>query len=227
MITRVEKRLELWTHHNVSYQEDMQILRYSNFQKYGEASFLNGQSYHTHSSCPIMTLRWSATHLSSNTEAQLNGRACNAGWCMSCWTFRAAPDVSWALVEQAHTWMCRWSRRRGWPRCCCTYQTWRRAARRPCVRLCSHCFLDNAFLGTAGAHMDVLVEQTPRLATVLLYLSDVEEGGETAFPSQSVWADKRMAQRYGPFSECAEGHVAVKPKKGATTRPDVICPRFR
>jgi hypothetical protein len=65
-----------------------------------------------------------------------------------------------------------------------------------------------------GAHMDVLVEQTPRLATVLLYLSDVEEGGETAFPSQSVWADKRQAKRFGPFSECAEGHVAVKPKKG-------------
>jgi prolyl 4-hydroxylase len=63
--------------------------------------------------------------------------------------------------------------------------------------------------------MDVLVEQTPRLATVLLYLSDVEEGGETAFPSQSVWADKRQAKRFGPFSECAEGHVAVKPKKGA------------
>ena len=37
VISRVERRLELWTHHNVSYQEDMQILRYSNFQKYGEA----------------------------------------------------------------------------------------------------------------------------------------------------------------------------------------------
>lgn len=35
MITRVEKRIELWTHHNVSYQEDIQVLRYSNFQKYG------------------------------------------------------------------------------------------------------------------------------------------------------------------------------------------------
>jgi isopentenyldiphosphate isomerase len=39
VLTRVEKRLELWTHHNVSYQEDMQILRYSNFQKYGEGQF--------------------------------------------------------------------------------------------------------------------------------------------------------------------------------------------
>jgi hypothetical protein len=70
--------------------------------------------------------------------------------------------------------------------------------------------------------MDVLVEQTPRLATVLLYLSDVEEGGETAFPSQSVWADKRQAKRFGPFSECAEGHVAVKPKKGAV--PNTVLP---
>lgn len=34
-IAAVEKRLELWSHYNVSNQEDMQILRYSNFQKYG------------------------------------------------------------------------------------------------------------------------------------------------------------------------------------------------
>lgn len=66
--------------------------------------------------------------------------------------------------------------------------------------------------------MDVLVEETPRLATVLLYLSDVDEGGETAFPSHSVWADKRQAKRFGPFSECAQGHVAVRPKKGAFRR---------
>ena len=36
VISRVEKRLELWTHHNISHQEDMQILRYSDMQKYGE-----------------------------------------------------------------------------------------------------------------------------------------------------------------------------------------------
>lgn len=34
-IAAVEARLALWSHHNVSQQEDIQILRYSNFQKYG------------------------------------------------------------------------------------------------------------------------------------------------------------------------------------------------
>ena len=30
-----------------------------------------------------------------------------------------------------------------------------------------------------GAHMDSLIDDSPRMATVLLYLHDTEEGGET------------------------------------------------
>ena len=63
--------------------------------------------------------------------------------------------------------------------------------------------------------MDVLQEDTPRAATVLLYLRDTEEGGETAFPAGSQWLDPTSPQRFGPFSECAQGSVAVKPRKGA------------
>ncbi len=66
-----------------------------------------------------------------------------------------------------------------------------------------------------GAHMDVLQEDTPRMATVLLYLTDTDEGGETAFPAGSTWLDPASPQRYGPFSECAQGSVAVRPRKGA------------
>lgn len=99
LLEALEKRLELWSHYNVSHQEDIQILRYSNMQKY-------------------------------------------------------------------------------------------------------------------GAHMDVIEEGSPRVATVLMYLTDVEEGGETAFPSDSKWADPTMERKFGPFSDCARGSVAVRPKKG-------------
>ena len=56
------------------------------------------------------------------------------------------------------------------------------------------------------------------MATVLLYLTDTEEGGETAFPAGSAWSDPASPQRYGPFSECAQGSVAVRPRKGALRR---------
>ncbi len=61
------------------------------------------------------------------------------------------------------------------------------------------------------------------MATVLLYLTDTEEGGETAFPAGSAWLDPASPQRYGPFSECAQGSVAVRPRKGAQRCQDSRC----
>ncbi|GFR42774.1 hypothetical protein Agub_g3735 [Astrephomene gubernaculifera] len=66
-----------------------------------------------------------------------------------------------------------------------------------------------------GAHTDSLIDDSPRMATVLLYLHDTEEGGETAFTSPAAsWLDPQLEERLGPFSECARGHVAFRPKKG-------------
>lgn len=66
-----------------------------------------------------------------------------------------------------------------------------------------------------GAHYDSL----NRVCTTLVFLTDTDAGGETAFPktTDAHWADatqKAAATADGPFSACAEGHVAVKPRKG-------------
>ncbi|XP_024018499.1 probable prolyl 4-hydroxylase 7 [Morus notabilis] len=50
-----------------------------------------------------------------------------------------------------------------------------------------------------------------RVATVLMYLSNVEKGGETIFPN----AEQKMSQPKGAnWSDCAKSGYAVKPYKG-------------
>lgn len=51
-----------------------------------------------------------------------------------------------------------------------------------------------------------------RIATLLMYLSDVEEGGETVFPSAKV--NSSSIPFYNELSECAKRGISVKPKMG-------------
>ncbi|GLI66473.1 hypothetical protein VaNZ11_010316 [Volvox africanus] len=58
-------------------------------------------------------------------------------------------------------------------------------------------------------HKDGITNGGNRYATVLMYLVDTEEGGETVFPNVAAPGGENVG-----FSECARYHLAAKPKKG-------------
>ena len=63
-------------------------------------------------------------------------------------------------------------------------------------------------------HKEGIANGGNRYATVLMYLADTEEGGETVFPNIPAPGGKNPEG----FSECAKYHLAVRPKKGSGAR---------
>ena len=53
-----------------------------------------------------------------------------------------------------------------------------------------------------------------RIVTVLLYVGEPEEGGETVFPERTDWAEGVSPWSDGVYSACARAGVAAKPRKG-------------
>ncbi|GAV63367.1 Hpt domain-containing protein/2OG-FeII_Oxy_3 domain-containing protein [Cephalotus follicularis] len=69
-------------------------------------------------------------------------------------------------------------------------------------------------------HFDYFVDKVNiargghRVATVLLYLTDVAKGGETVFPSAEVSTRRKVSATNSDLSECGRKGVAVKPRRG-------------